>query len=46
MLVRRDGELDGVLACHVGDGRIVGIYYVRNPAKLTRVGSETALTRR
>ncbi|WP_370965949.1 RNA polymerase sigma-70 factor [Amycolatopsis sp. cg9] len=41
-----DGELDGVMAVRVEGGRIAGLYYVRNPEKLTRVGSETPLTLR
>ncbi|MEV0811223.1 RNA polymerase sigma-70 factor [Micromonospora sp. NPDC050200] len=46
LVLRLDGELDGVLAVRVEQGRISGIYYVRNPEKLTRVESETPLTRR
>ncbi len=46
LLIRLDGELDGVLAIRVEDARITGLYYVRNPAKLTRMGSETPLTLR
>ncbi|WP_299538925.1 RNA polymerase sigma-70 factor [uncultured Streptomyces sp.] len=45
LLMRLDGELDGVVAFRTEDGRITGLYYVRNPEKLTRVGSETPLTR-
>ncbi|MEV6328487.1 RNA polymerase sigma-70 factor [Streptomyces sp. NPDC051909] len=41
-----DGELDGVMAFRVEDDRIAGIYFVRNPEKLTRVTSETPLTLR
>ena len=41
-----DGEFDGIMAVHVEDGRITGLYYVRNPEKLTRVESETPLTLR
>jgi RNA polymerase sigma-70 factor (ECF subfamily) len=41
-----DGELDGVLAARVQDGRIVGLYFVRNPQKLTRVGEEFVLSLR
>ncbi|HEX6684277.1 MAG TPA: RNA polymerase sigma-70 factor [Candidatus Limnocylindrales bacterium] len=44
LLVRLDGEIDGVMAIRVEDARITGLYYVRNPAKLTRVESETPLT--
>ncbi|GAA4777094.1 MULTISPECIES: RNA polymerase sigma-70 factor [Streptomyces] len=46
LLVRVDGEVDGVLAVRVEEGRIAGLFYVRNPEKLTRVGSETPLTLR
>ncbi|NDU71465.1 RNA polymerase sigma-70 factor [Actinomadura sp. DSM 109109] len=45
LVMRLDGELDGVLAVRVEGGRISGLYYVRNPEKLTRVESETPLTR-
>ncbi|MGW0122082.1 RNA polymerase sigma-70 factor [Streptomyces sp. NPDC003327] len=45
-LVRLDGEVDGVMAVHVEDSRIAGLYFVRNPAKLGRVDSETPLTLR
>ncbi|GIE47733.1 RNA polymerase sigma24 factor [Amorphoplanes nipponensis] len=46
LVLRLDGELDGVMAIRVEDARITGLYYVRNPEKLTRFGSETALTLR
>jgi RNA polymerase sigma-70 factor (ECF subfamily) len=46
LVVRLDGELDGVLAIRVEDARVSGLYYVRNPEKLTRVASRTALTLR
>lgn len=46
LLVRLDGEIDGVMAIRVKDARITGLYYVRNPEKLTRVQSETPLTLR
>lgn len=46
LVVRLDDEIDGVLAIRVEDARITGLYYVRNPEKLTRVQSETALTLR
>lgn len=45
LLVHLDGELDGIMAVRVEDARISGIYYVRNPEKLSRVASETPLTR-
>ncbi|HEY9390735.1 MAG TPA: RNA polymerase sigma-70 factor [Mycobacteriales bacterium] len=46
LVVRRDGQIDGVLAVRVQDARITGLYYVRNPQKLTRVESQTPLTLR
>ncbi|MFD9390285.1 RNA polymerase sigma-70 factor [Streptomyces sp. NPDC060000] len=46
LLVRQDGENDGVMAIRVENSRITGIYYVRNPEKLTRVAVETPLTLR
>jgi RNA polymerase sigma-70 factor (TIGR02957 family) len=46
LVVHLDGELDGVMAVRVAGGRITGLYYVRNPEKLTHVGSETPLTLR
>ncbi|WP_432073886.1 RNA polymerase sigma-70 factor [Streptomyces wuyuanensis] len=44
LLVRLDGEIDGVMAISVEDARITGLYYVRNPEKLSRVTSATPLT--
>ncbi|MFE1832899.1 RNA polymerase sigma-70 factor [Streptomyces sviceus] len=46
LVLRVNGEIDGVLAVRVEDGRISGLYYVRNPQKLTRVASRTPLTLR
>lgn len=46
LVLRVDGEIDGVLAIRVEDARVTGLYYVRNPEKLTRVASETPLTLR
>ena len=46
LVLRVDGEIDGVLATRVEDARITGLYYVRNPQKLTRIASETSLTLR
>jgi RNA polymerase sigma-70 factor (TIGR02957 family) len=44
LVVRLDGEIDGVMAIRVEDARITGLYYVRNPEKLSRIESETPLT--
>ncbi|WP_435866434.1 RNA polymerase sigma-70 factor [Streptosporangium sandarakinum] len=46
LLLRVNGEIDGVIAVRVEDARITGLYYVRNPRKLTRITSETPLTLR
>ncbi|WP_422772330.1 RNA polymerase sigma-70 factor [Plantactinospora sp. WMMC1484] len=46
LLVRLDGQIDGIMAICVEDARITGLYYVRNPEKLTRVETETPLTLR
>ncbi|NUS16502.1 MAG: RNA polymerase sigma-70 factor [Streptomyces sp.] len=45
LLVRLDGEIDGVLAVRIEDGRISGLYVVRNPEKLSRVERETSFSR-
>ncbi|SCF66284.1 RNA polymerase sigma-70 factor, ECF subfamily [Streptomyces sp. MnatMP-M17] len=46
LVVRLDGEMDGVMAIRVEAARITGLYYVRNPEKLSRVESATPLTLR
>jgi RNA polymerase sigma-70 factor (TIGR02957 family) len=46
LVVRLDGEIDGVMAIRVEDAHITGLYYVRNPEKLTHIESETPLTLR
>lgn len=46
LVFRLDSEVDGVMAFQVEDGRITGLYFVRNPHKLTRIESETTLTLR
>jgi RNA polymerase sigma-70 factor (ECF subfamily) len=46
LVLRLDGEVDGIMAIRLEDARITGLYYVRNPEKLTRVASETPLTLR
>ncbi|WP_079062783.1 RNA polymerase sigma-70 factor [Peterkaempfera griseoplana] len=45
LLVRLDGEIDGVLAVRIDNGHITGLYSVRNPEKLSRVERETAMSR-
>jgi RNA polymerase sigma-70 factor (ECF subfamily) len=46
LVLRLAGEIDGVIAIRVVQARITGLYYVRNPEKLTRIKSETQLTLR
>jgi RNA polymerase sigma-70 factor (ECF subfamily) len=45
LIVRLNGEIDGVMAVRVEGGYVTGLYYVRNPEKLARVERETALSR-
>ena len=45
LIVRLGGELDGVFAVRVEGGLVSGLYYVRNPEKLSRVQRETAVSR-
>ena len=40
-----DGEVDSVASLLVEDGRVTGLYVVRNPAKLARLDGLVALTR-
>lgn len=46
LVLRLDGEIDGVVAIRLENDHITGLYYVRNPEKLTRVASETRLSLR
>ncbi len=45
LVFRVGGEVDTVLALLVEEGLITGLYAVRNPHKLARMNTETALTR-
>jgi len=45
LVLRLDGEVDTVLALRIDDGLVTGLYAVRNPAKLSRMDNETALSR-
>ncbi|MFE1023152.1 RNA polymerase sigma-70 factor [Streptomyces sp. NPDC058818] len=45
LVVHLDGELDTVMAVRFDDGRITGLYAVRNPEKLSHMSRETALRR-
>jgi RNA polymerase sigma-70 factor (ECF subfamily) len=45
LLVRIGGEVDSVVSVRIEDGRITGLYAVRNPQKLSRLHQETAVSR-
>ncbi|MFB4300311.1 RNA polymerase sigma-70 factor [Actinomadura sp. NTSP31] len=45
LIFRLDGEIDTVIAVHLEDGLIAGLYAVRNPEKLSRMERETLLRR-
>jgi RNA polymerase sigma-70 factor (ECF subfamily) len=45
LIVRIGGEVDTVVAVRIDEGRISGLYAVRNPAKLSHMERETALRR-
>ncbi|MEV4246822.1 RNA polymerase sigma-70 factor [Streptosporangium canum] len=45
-LIRRlNGEIDTVMAVRIDDGRITGLYAVRNPEKLSHMERETTVSR-
>jgi RNA polymerase sigma-70 factor (TIGR02957 family) len=45
LLVRVNGDIDGVVAVRVEHGCVTGAYHVRNPEKLSRIARETAVSR-
>jgi RNA polymerase sigma-70 factor (ECF subfamily) len=45
LLIRVDGEIDGVLAVRIENGSVTGAYHVRNPEKLASVKREIAVCR-
>jgi RNA polymerase sigma-70 factor (ECF subfamily) len=45
LIIRFDGETDTVMAARVENGLITGLYFVRNPEKLSRVDQATPLSR-
>jgi RNA polymerase sigma-70 factor (ECF subfamily) len=45
LVFRVDGEIDTVIALHVANGLITGLYAVRNPAKLSHMDRQTTLSR-
>jgi len=45
LIIRLNGELDGVVAVRIDNGLISGLYFVRNPEKLSHMERETAVSR-
>ena len=45
LMMRLNGELDGIMTAAMAGGRITGLYYVRNPSKLSRATAPTPLSR-
>jgi RNA polymerase sigma-70 factor (TIGR02957 family) len=45
LVVRIDGEIDNIATVRIDDGLITGLYVVRNPEKLSRIGRETTVSR-
>ncbi|MGY4907472.1 RNA polymerase sigma-70 factor [Streptomyces sp. 900116325] len=45
LIIRIGRQIEGVLAVRTEDGLITGLYFVRNPDKLSRLEQETALHR-
>ena len=45
LILRLNDEIDTVIAVRIDDGLITGLYAVRNPEKLSRMGQETTLHR-
>ncbi|MCF2532873.1 RNA polymerase sigma-70 factor [Yinghuangia soli] len=45
LVMHLDGDRDGIMAARIEDGRISGLYYVRNPEKLSRIDEANPLSR-
>ncbi|HET6299487.1 MAG TPA: RNA polymerase sigma-70 factor [Kribbella sp.] len=45
LLVRLNGETDGIMAMRIDDGLVTGLYFVRNPEKLSHLEHETTVSR-
>jgi RNA polymerase sigma-70 factor (ECF subfamily) len=45
LLLRIDGEIDLLVTVRIDDGRISGLYSIRNPQKLTRLEQEVPVSR-
>ncbi|MFF1687891.1 RNA polymerase sigma-70 factor [Streptomyces sp. NPDC058254] len=45
LVLRQGDDVDTVMVLHIDNGLIAGLYAVRNPEKLSRLGRETAVSR-
>jgi len=45
VIIRLNGEIDGVVAVRIDDGLVTGLYFVRNPQKLSHMQRATPLDR-
>lgn len=45
LIIRLNGEIDGVVAVRIDHGLVTGLYFVRNPQKLWHMQRETPLDR-
>ncbi|MEU8483389.1 RNA polymerase sigma-70 factor [Streptomyces sp. NPDC048641] len=45
LVLRQGDDVDTVMVLHIDNGLITGLYAVRNPEKLSRLGRETAVSR-
>ncbi|MEU4573511.1 RNA polymerase sigma-70 factor [Nonomuraea sp. NPDC023979] len=45
LLIRLNGEIDGVVAVRLENGYVTGAYHVRNPEKLSRIERQTIVSR-
>ncbi|MCE7010334.1 RNA polymerase sigma-70 factor [Kibdelosporangium philippinense] len=45
LVFRLDGELDSVMTLRIDDGKVTGLYTVRNPEKLSHMDKQTELCR-
>jgi RNA polymerase sigma-70 factor (TIGR02957 family) len=46
LIVRLNGETDGIMAMRIDEGLVTGLYYVRNPEKLSHIEHETPVSLR
>lgn len=44
LILRLDGQMDGVMTVRIDDGKVTGLYVVRNPEKLSHTDHETSVS--